>query len=337
MSLDIASSVAFHPNRQANGELAVSMLKKWLSSYGHPSTTGGPIIASTITIEAIQDLLHSSGFPIEAPQHVDLCPGPFEDTQFDAVVDVETSDDCMNDGAVADLKFTDLDACSEYGYGGSDLSEDEINFFQDLPLSPDSPLLCDSADIDFGFDSGIEAEMDEPHDGAEDKDGKKEEGKTCEDKKSTDESKPNDSQNEQSSAIKPVNKDTKAEDKMKRVTEEKDVEDVKEEGDDKDDENEDDLPHIHCQYLWEFLHQILLEKQNKYIAWKNQTKGVFRLLDHNGLARLWGKQKNRKNMTYEKLSRALRYYYSKNILKKVPGQRLTYKFVRNLNGKKYPN
>lgn len=98
-----------------------------------------------------------------------------------------------------------------------------------------------------------------------------------------------------------------------------------------------DFPHIHCQYLWEFLHQILLEKQNKYIAWKNQTKGVFHLLDHNGLARLWGKQKNRKNMTYEKLSRALRYYYSKNILKKVPGQRLTYKFVRNLNGKKYPN
>lgn len=33
----------------------------------------------------------------------------------------------------------------------------------DLPLSPDSPLLSDSADIDFGCDSGIEAEMDEPH------------------------------------------------------------------------------------------------------------------------------------------------------------------------------
>ena len=97
-----------------------------------------------------------------------------------------------------------------------------------------------------------------------------------------------------------------------------------------------ELPHFHCQYLWEFLHHILLEKHNKYITWKNQSKGVFRLIDHNGLARLWGRQKNRKNMTYEKLSRALRYYYSKNILKKVPGQRLTYKFVRNLNGKKYP-
>ena len=47
------------------GELSVSMLKTWLSSYGHPSTTAGPIIASTITIEAIQDLLHVNGFPIE--------------------------------------------------------------------------------------------------------------------------------------------------------------------------------------------------------------------------------------------------------------------------------
>lgn len=34
---------------------------------------------------------------ITAPQHVDLCPGPFEDTQFDAVVDVETSEECMDD------------------------------------------------------------------------------------------------------------------------------------------------------------------------------------------------------------------------------------------------
>jgi len=29
-----------------------------------------------------------------------------------------------------ELKFADLDACSEYGYSGSDFSEDEINLFQ---------------------------------------------------------------------------------------------------------------------------------------------------------------------------------------------------------------
>jgi hypothetical protein len=32
-------------------------------------------------------------------------------------------------------------------------------------------------------------------------------------------------------------------------------------------------------------------------------------------------------MNYEKLSRAIRYYYSKNIIKKVPGKRFVYKFV----------
>jgi len=31
-------------------------------------------------------------------------------------------------------------------------------------------------------------------------------------------------------------------------------------------------------------------------------------------------------MTYEKLSRALRYYYRMNIIKKVPGKRLTYRY-----------
>ena len=39
---------------------------------------------------------------LTAPSYVDLCPGPFEDTQFDAVVDVETSDDCMDDEGIID-------------------------------------------------------------------------------------------------------------------------------------------------------------------------------------------------------------------------------------------
>ncbi|CAI9564483.1 unnamed protein product, partial [Staurois parvus] len=32
-------------------------------------------------------------------------------------------------------------------------------------------------------------------------------------------------------------------------------------------------------------------------------------------------------MNYDKLSRALRYYYVKNIIKKVNGQKFVYKFV----------
>lgn len=61
------------------------------------------------------------------------------------------------------------------------------------------------------------------------------------------------------------------------------------------------------------------------------------MVDHNMVAKLWGQHKKRKNMTYDKLSRALRYYYAKNILAKVNGQRLTYKFCRDPNGKKYPS
>lgn len=35
-------------------------------------------------------------------------------------------------------------------------------------------------------------------------------------------------------------------------------------------------------------------------------------------------------MNYEKLSRGLRYYYDKNIIKKVPNQRYVYTFVCDL-------
>ena len=48
------------------------------------------------------------------------------------------------------------------------------------------------------------------------------------------------------------------------------------------------------------------------------------------MAQLWGARKNKPNMNYEKLSRALRYYYDGDMICKVHGKRFVYKFVCDL-------
>uniref|UniRef100_H3BEZ1 ETS domain-containing protein n=1 Tax=Latimeria chalumnae TaxID=7897 RepID=H3BEZ1_LATCH len=78
--------------------------------------------------------------------------------------------------------------------------------------------------------------------------------------------------------------------------------------------------------LWQFLRQLLDEKKEDLICWTS-GEGEFKLLNAEEVARLWGLRKNKTNMNYDKLSRALRYYYEKNIIKKVNGQKFVYKFV----------
>ncbi|ODM94663.1 Ets DNA-binding protein pokkuri [Orchesella cincta] len=84
--------------------------------------------------------------------------------------------------------------------------------------------------------------------------------------------------------------------------------------------------------LWDFLQQLLNDPAQRYsnfIAWKNVDTGIFKIVDPPGLARLWGIQKNHLSMNYDKMSRALRYYYRVNILRKVQGERHCYQFLRN--------
>ncbi|XP_037395083.1 protein FEV [Pygocentrus nattereri] len=78
--------------------------------------------------------------------------------------------------------------------------------------------------------------------------------------------------------------------------------------------------------LWQFLLELLSDSSNtSCIAWEG-TNGEFKLLDPDEVARRWGERKSKPSMNYDKLSRALRYYYDKNIMSKVHGKRYAYKF-----------
>nr|AOP32006.1 ets variant 6 [Nematostella vectensis] len=284
--------------------LSSQLLEEWLSM---PMTetriaTAAPIIATTITLEAIQNVLYASGYPIEA-KNIDTDFGPFDDTQFDVVVDVETSSQEENTKNGFSKEFLNqcedsLPDCSDI----SELSEDDV-----LSILNVSALSSDS-EMDFSCDSGIEAEMDDMQESP-----KKAEPKHLKDAdyKDTDKNSCNECGSELSKST------------QKKKIKAKEGQAGSIDG---------------CQYLWEFLHYLVTDKKyEKYIAWQNPQKGIFRMVDHNGVAKLWGKHKKRKNMTYDKLSRALRYYYSKDILAKVSGQRLTYKFCRTPSGRPYPS
>ncbi|KAK0045212.1 transcriptional regulator ERG, partial [Biomphalaria pfeifferi] len=78
--------------------------------------------------------------------------------------------------------------------------------------------------------------------------------------------------------------------------------------------------------LWQFLLELLSDSANAAcITWEG-TNGEFKLVDPDEVARRWGERKSKPNMNYDKLSRALRYYYDKNIMTKVHGKRYAYKF-----------
>eukprot|EP00794_Sanderia_malayensis_P018241 gene18241-20061_t len=80
--------------------------------------------------------------------------------------------------------------------------------------------------------------------------------------------------------------------------------------------------------LYQFLMDLLRDEDYcpEYIEWVSRDEMVFRLVDSAAVARMWGECKNRENMTYEKMSRALRYYYENGILERVPNCRLHYRF-----------
>ncbi|XP_033611522.1 ETS homologous factor isoform X3 [Cryptotermes secundus] len=86
--------------------------------------------------------------------------------------------------------------------------------------------------------------------------------------------------------------------------------------------------------LWEFIRDLLLNRDYcpSLICWENYEEGVFRFVRSEKVAKLWGSRKDNPKMTYEKLSRAMRYYYRSKVLLPVLGRRLVYKFGPSATG-----
>ena len=82
-------------------------------------------------------------------------------------------------------------------------------------------------------------------------------------------------------------------------------------------------------HLWQFILELLGDHSCKdIISWTGNDL-EFKVINSRELARRWGRRKNNARMNFDKLSRAMRYYYEKNIIKHIPGQRLVYRFCRN--------
>ncbi|XP_076351065.1 ETS-related transcription factor Elf-5-like isoform X2 [Tachypleus tridentatus] len=60
--------------------------------------------------------------------------------------------------------------------------------------------------------------------------------------------------------------------------------------------------------LWEFIRDLLLSPvyNPSHIRWERREEGIFKFVQSDKVAKLWGERKRNSNMTYEKLSRAMR-------------------------------
>ncbi|XP_049521977.1 ETS homologous factor isoform X1 [Dermacentor silvarum] len=91
--------------------------------------------------------------------------------------------------------------------------------------------------------------------------------------------------------------------------------------------------------LWEFIRDLLLNPSTNpsLIRWERREDGIFKFVQSDKVAKMWGDRKQNPRMTYEKLSRAMRTYYGKQILEPVPKaqglpKKLVYKFGPRSSG-----
>ena len=62
------------------------------------------------------------------------------------------------------------------------------------------------------------------------------------------------------------------------------------------------------------------------ISWVDVDNMEFRVNDTHKLGQMWGEEKENPTMNFDKLSRAIRFYYKKKVFQPVTNKRLIYKF-----------
>ncbi|KAK3102391.1 hypothetical protein FSP39_011071 [Pinctada imbricata] len=97
-------------------------------------------------------------------------------------------------------------------------------------------------------------------------------------------------------------------------------------------------------HLWEFIRDLLHDPQYcpRIIKWESKEEGIFRVVKSSEVAKQWGsKKKNRSKMTYEKLSRSLRYSRKEGYFADIPKdkgypKKLCFKFGPKSHGWAHP-
>lgn len=85
-----------------------------------------------------------------------------------------------------------------------------------------------------------------------------------------------------------------------------------------------DVPPKFCVRV--FLLDVLTDRKYRDIIQWIGNDGKFKFTDPEAVAKLWGERKKCPNMTYDHLSRSLRYYYNGDLIKKV-GETFVYQFI----------
>jgi len=80
--------------------------------------------------------------------------------------------------------------------------------------------------------------------------------------------------------------------------------------------------------LWQFMLDMLQDHETNpsIVSWVDRDSMEFRINDSKQLASLWGIEKENSTMDYDKLSRAIRSHYKKNVFQPVSSKKLIYKF-----------